>query len=96
MRLLNIYSLKLEEFTEKDVPEYCILSHRWGKDEVSYKEYRKETKKDGAGYRKIFDFCAFMRIRRQQFELRWFDKWVKDPPPRNMRGTSSNNDNEKH
>jgi dipeptidyl aminopeptidase/acylaminoacyl peptidase len=28
-------------------------------------------------------------------KLRWFDKWVKDPPPRNLRGASPN-DNEKH
>lgn len=79
MRLLNIYSLKLEEFTDKDVPEYCILSHRWGKDEVSYKEFRKGSKKDGTGYRKIVDFCAFMRIRREQFRLQWFDKFVFRP-----------------
>jgi dipeptidyl aminopeptidase/acylaminoacyl peptidase len=29
-------------------------------------------------------------------KLRWFDKWVKDPPPANLRSTSSNNENEKN
>jgi dipeptidyl aminopeptidase/acylaminoacyl peptidase len=29
-------------------------------------------------------------------KLRWFDKWVKDPPPPNLRPTNSNNNNEKN
>ena len=25
-------------------------------------------------------------------KLRWFDKWVKDPPPPNLRNGATNND----
>ena len=66
MRLLNVHTLELEDFTEREVPRYCILSHRWGNDEVSYKEFRKGFKKDSAGYRKILDFCALVKDRPEQ------------------------------
>jgi hypothetical protein len=64
MRLLNIHTLELEDFTGREVPPYCILSHRWGEDEVSYKEFRKGSKTDGVGYRKILGFCEFVKGRR--------------------------------
>ena len=41
MRLINIQTLELAEFFEKDLPPYYILSHRWGENEVSYEEYVK-------------------------------------------------------
>ena len=66
MRLLNVHTLELEDFTGREVPNYCILSHRWGNDEVSYKEFRKGAKKDSAGYRKILDFCALVKDREVQ------------------------------
>ena len=69
MRLLNVYTLELEDFTGRFIPNYCILSHRWGEDEVSYKDYRKGSKKYGAGYHKIVDFCAFVKRRFAQFYL---------------------------
>lgn len=64
MRLLNIYTGKVQEFFEKDVPPYCILSHRWGENEVSYKDYCKGRNLDGLGYRKILEFCNVVRNRR--------------------------------
>lgn len=39
MRLINIDTLKLEEFIGSDTPKYFILSHTWGNDEVSFQEY---------------------------------------------------------
>ena len=63
MRLINVHTMKLEEFIEGNVPPYCILSHRWGEDEVSYKDYSKGRKTDGPGYRKICDFAKFVRER---------------------------------
>lgn len=62
MRLLNTKTYELKEFLENDVPDYVILSHRWGNEEVSFKEFRKGTI-DNAGFRKILDFCAFARSR---------------------------------
>jgi len=41
MRLLNAKTKKLEEFFDKDIPRYAILSHTWGKDEVLFKDIMK-------------------------------------------------------
>jgi hypothetical protein len=58
MRLLNTGTLKLQEFFDKEVPDYAILSHRWEDDEVSYQDLRTDKNKHGAGYRKILRCCA--------------------------------------
>ena len=76
MRLLNVHSLQLQEFTDGNIPEYCILSHRWGEDEVSFKEFRKHSKCDGEGYRKIYGFCEFVKrmpVHWEQFPEMIFD-----------------------
>ena len=67
MRLLNVHTLELQDFTGREVPDYCILSHRWGDDEVSYKEFRKGFPKPGAGFQKISNFCALIRSRPRRF-----------------------------
>ncbi|KAH8796969.1 heterokaryon incompatibility protein-domain-containing protein [Hyaloscypha sp. PMI_1271] len=41
MRLLNAKTKRLEEFFEKDIPPYAILSHTWGKDEVLFEDVTK-------------------------------------------------------
>ncbi|KAK5692034.1 hypothetical protein LTR97_011207 [Elasticomyces elasticus] len=73
MRLINTRTLQLEDFfAQPDKPEYVILSHRWGADEVSYKEYvkgRYETTQ--AGYRKIAECCDFAR--RWDWDYVWID-----------------------
>lgn len=61
MRLVNVTTLELVEFFEKDVPRYCILSHRWGSEEPTYKEYLKGQQRQKSGYQKIFAFCEFVR-----------------------------------
>jgi hypothetical protein len=38
MRLIDVDTLELRSFTDNDIPEYAILSHTWGPDEVSYEE----------------------------------------------------------
>ena len=54
MRLLNVRTKILEEFFEKKIPRYAILSHTWGEDEVTFREFdpvlgpkRTSTKIDG-------------------------------------------------
>jgi hypothetical protein len=49
--------LILRQFIGRDVPAYAILSHTWGKEEVSFQEVDAGTGKDRAGWKKI-DFCA--------------------------------------
>jgi hypothetical protein len=51
----------LTEFFESDIPEYAILSHRWGAEEVTFKDLMDSTSKSKskskAGYSKI-QFCG--------------------------------------
>ncbi|KAL8998167.1 MAG: hypothetical protein Q9169_002721 [Polycauliona sp. 2 TL-2023] len=73
MRLLQTKTLEFEEFLDSQLPRYAILSHRWGKKEVSYKEMRKFQKETsgatekkrlkaaqsfGPGMAKIMNFCS--------------------------------------
>ena len=64
MRLLNVNTLEFKEFFDQNVPPYGILSHRWGEDEISHRIFRKAKGRDTAGYRKIHEFCAFIRERK--------------------------------
>ncbi|KAK5703432.1 hypothetical protein LTR17_022116 [Elasticomyces elasticus] len=96
MRLLNVHTLNLEEFTserhnlppeveylaparswgeDSDRPrqDYVILSHRWGDDEVSFKEWRKGLKTSGQGYEKIMQCCEFIKARPDWPQYVWID-----------------------
>lgn len=59
MRLINTTTLKLEEFIDQDVPPYAILSHMWGKEEVSFQEMQgcDKISRKKAGYDKIKHCC---------------------------------------
>ncbi|KAK3109958.1 hypothetical protein LTR53_016246 [Teratosphaeriaceae sp. CCFEE 6253] len=58
MRLINTTTLELGEYIGwRDTPRYAILSHRWGDDEVSYKDFLKGRKRDGNGFLKIQHAC---------------------------------------
>ena len=58
MRLINTTTLELHEFLDSSkIPRYAILSHRWGDDEISYKDYRKGRRLDSQGFQKIQCFC---------------------------------------
>ena len=60
MRLINIHTLQLEEFSSTP-PEYAILSHRWTDDEISYKDFVKGRNKQSAGYAKVKQFCDWVK-----------------------------------
>jgi hypothetical protein len=62
MRLINIWTLEQKEFSARGIPKYFILSHRWGRKEVSYKDYSKKRNLDGPGYEKILGACKFARL----------------------------------
>ena len=58
MYLININSLRLEEFIQGSIPPYAILSHRWGSEELSFKEVLKNrVDKKKKGYKKLEDAC---------------------------------------
>jgi hypothetical protein len=63
MRLLNVNTLDLEEFMGEfgyGIPPYAILSHAWGKQEVSFSEMTADLAAlaQREGYQKIVRFCA--------------------------------------
>ncbi|KAF7188045.1 Vegetative incompatibility protein HET-E-1, partial [Pseudocercospora fuligena] len=39
MRLINTETLRIEEFSDENLPKYAILSHTWGSDETSYYDF---------------------------------------------------------
>ncbi|TQS32349.1 hypothetical protein Golomagni_07336, partial [Golovinomyces magnicellulatus] len=73
MRLIKTDSVTIEEFFPSDVPDYAILSHRWGKEEVSLQEFETVTSaiKAKEGYKKIASFCH--RAKADGYEHVWVD-----------------------
>lgn len=59
MRLINVETYELEEFIGSQTPEYAILSHRWGPEEVSFQEWQTghDRIKHKTGYGKIDGAC---------------------------------------
>ncbi|KAH8790354.1 heterokaryon incompatibility protein-domain-containing protein [Hyaloscypha sp. PMI_1271] len=57
MRLLNIETMRMEEFFDETVASYAILSHRWGQEEVSLQEWNRRK----AGYSKIVSCVEMAR-----------------------------------
>ncbi|KAH7317796.1 hypothetical protein BKA65DRAFT_483263 [Rhexocercosporidium sp. MPI-PUGE-AT-0058] len=74
MRLLQLNAdgdLSLTEILENDIPKYAILSHRWGPEEVTFRNLTDGTSKVKAGYSKI-QFCG-EQARRDGLEYFWVD-----------------------
>ncbi|KAH7390391.1 heterokaryon incompatibility protein-domain-containing protein [Cadophora sp. MPI-SDFR-AT-0126] len=73
MRLLQYNSdgeFSLTHFFD-DIPPYAILSHTWGKEEVTFKDMKKGIGKTKAGFDKI-RFCG-EQARRDGLEYFWVD-----------------------
>lgn len=74
MRLLAYSTddeFSLAEFFDDGIPEYAILSHRWGAEEVTFKDLMDGTGKSKAGYGKI-QFCG-KQARRDGLQYFWVD-----------------------
>ena len=63
MRLLNTKTFDFGEFYDEQWPEYAILSHRWGEQEVSFQDFEAGNKKDGPGYAKLLQFRSVAAAR---------------------------------
>lgn len=74
MWLINIHSLELELFVGNRIPEYAILSHRWGDKEASFEKFqsRQYDSREG-GYGKIWDFCAQVAEGKGSINYAWVD-----------------------
>ena len=74
MRLLNTKTFEFKNFYDTSLPEYAILSHRWGSEdeEVSYKQFRKGSVPPNLpGLVKIQNFCRLAN--RSGFQWAWID-----------------------
>ena len=71
MRLLHTKTRQFGEFFDSQIPQYAILSHRWGDREVSFKEMRKGTAPHESGMAKIDNFCRLAATR--GFDWAWID-----------------------
>jgi hypothetical protein len=71
MRLINTRTLKLQHFLGK-VPPYAILSHTWGREEVSFHEFQDEQARQGrVGFSKIEATCR--QAYGQGLDYAWVD-----------------------
>ena len=72
MRLLRTDTLDFEEFEGRNIPPYAILSHRWGKNEVLYRDLERDTSSSKReGYDKLRN-CAEI-ARRHGHQYFWVD-----------------------
>lgn len=72
MRLINVYTHAIHEFFGDSIPEYAILSHTWGEEEVTFQDMQHldESVKAKGGFQKIEYTCE----EAQRDELGW--AWV--------------------
>ena len=74
MRLIETTTLTLHEFLDEDsIPPYAILSHRWGAEEIDYKDLLKQRNKDSKrlGWGKVHDLCRLAQA--DGLEYAWID-----------------------
>lgn len=71
MRLLHTTNKTLHEFQGDEIPLYAILSHKWGKEEVSFQDLKDSAYTSKDGYRKITMCCDLAAS--EGWEYLWID-----------------------
>ncbi|KAE8448031.1 hypothetical protein EG329_009954 [Mollisiaceae sp. DMI_Dod_QoI] len=72
MRLLNTETMTVEDgFFGDSTPEYAILSHTWGNEEVTFQDLQNHKGDKKHGYHKIKKTCE--TARKHGFEYAWVD-----------------------
>jgi hypothetical protein len=71
MRLLNTSTLVVEEFLQRQLPEYVILSHTWGKEEVTLQDVQSGVASSKDGYAKLTGCCK--KAAEDGFKYCWID-----------------------
>ena len=65
-------TLRFGEFFSSKVPKYCILSHRWGEDEVTYEDVKQQKINVASkGYHKLYGACRLAKT--LGYEWIWAD-----------------------
>jgi len=71
MRLINVRTFTLHEFNGR-TPPYCILSHTWDGEEVSFQDFQNlEAAQELAGFGKIRFTCQQAEL--DGLEYAWVD-----------------------
>jgi len=73
MRLLNVNTLEFGEFGEDERPRYAIASHRWEKEEATFKEVQRRLHTSKKGYKKIEAFAKYVSESVHSVEWLWID-----------------------
>lgn len=73
MRLIATDTLEITDFAPDQIPDYAILSHRWGAEEVTLQEMQQAdaTTKAKLGFKKVQQCCA--KARADGFDYIWVD-----------------------
>jgi hypothetical protein len=79
MRLINATTLTVKEFVHDEIPQYAILSHTWGVEEVSFQDISSlsDSVKSRAGFQKIQKCCN--RTLTQGLKYCWIDTCLSRP-----------------
>lgn len=70
MRLLKTDTLETQEFEYGNIPQYAILSHRWGKEEITLQDLENGVR-EKVGFRKVQQCCS--RAKDDGFDYVWVD-----------------------
>ncbi|KAF2102615.1 HET-domain-containing protein, partial [Rhizodiscina lignyota] len=73
IRCVDRDALELVEYLDDETPPYAILSHTWGKEEITFQQFQGSTDelKGLAGFRKIQNACN--KARRLKLNFVWVD-----------------------
>lgn len=71
MRLIDIDTRRVEEFIGDSIPKYAILSHTWGREEVTFQDIHRRRATSMAGYQKVEYACK--QARRDGLQKVWID-----------------------
>jgi hypothetical protein len=71
MRLLHTAELRIQEFAPNDIPKYAILSHVWGKGEVTFQDIGAQTFAQMDGFPKLEACCK--KAVEDEYEWVWVD-----------------------
>ena len=71
MRLLNTTTIELKEFVGDNAPEYAILSHTWGDDELLFRDFIEDGQRQKEGWKKVLD--CWPTVARDGWQWVWID-----------------------
>lgn len=70
MRLINTWTLRIEEFYNS-VPPYAILSHTWGDSELTFQDWQSGNANTLPGFKKVDTFLRLAKY--DEYRYAWID-----------------------